>query len=101
MFSLSRQLSTHHPDIALAVVSIAGWISKENYGESNLFFKYDISLGHTDASVKHVMESCIAENDAEKHVSNLKVNYSSINDIRTIRIIYTLSSGHTGWLHQF
>lgn len=74
MFPFSRQLSTHHPDIALAVISIAGWPSKESYGEENAFFKHDISVSHADASVKYVMESCIIENDSEKHVSNLKVN---------------------------
>ena len=76
-----RELSVHHPDIALAVLSIAGWISKETYGTANTFFKHDISLSYTDASVKHVMESCITENDAEKHVSNLKVNYSSVRPL--------------------
>lgn len=70
---LLRQLSTHHPDIALAVISIAGWIKKEDYGDSNMFFKHDISVSHTDPSTKHVMEACISENDADKHVSNLKV----------------------------
>ena len=28
-----RQLSTHNPDITLAVVSAAGWIKKEDYGD--------------------------------------------------------------------
>lgn len=78
-FSRFRQLSMHHPDIALAVVSIAGWICKENYGDSNTFFKYDISLSYVDASVKHVMESCVIENDAEKHMSNLKVTHFKLS----------------------
>jgi len=33
-------LATHYPDMALAVVSLAGWIRKEDYGDSNLFFRY-------------------------------------------------------------
>eukprot|EP00058_Branchiostoma_floridae_P028050 XP_002613541.1 hypothetical protein BRAFLDRAFT_119810 [Branchiostoma floridae] len=32
-------LATHHPDRALAVVSLAGWIKKEEYGDSNVFFR--------------------------------------------------------------
>ena len=32
-------LATHYPDMALAVVSLAGWIRKEDYGDSNLFFR--------------------------------------------------------------
>ena len=75
-YTFFRQLSTHRPDIALAVLSIAGWTSKESYGESNVFFRHDISISHTDPSVKHIMESCIAENDADKHSSNLKVKHS-------------------------
>ncbi|CAI9730593.1 secreted ARB_06907-like [Octopus vulgaris] len=65
-------LATHFPDRALAVVSLAGWIKKEEYGDSNLFFRHDISASHTDPSVKAIMEAAIAENDADRHVSNLK-----------------------------
>ena len=36
-------LATHFPDRALAVISLAGWIKKEDYGDSNLFFRYTIS----------------------------------------------------------
>lgn len=31
-------LATHYPDKALAIIALAGWISKESYGDSNLFF---------------------------------------------------------------
>ena len=70
-----RQLGTHYPDQALAVVSAAGWIKKEDYGESNLFFRHDISTSHTSPAVKGILEACTAENDADKHVSNLHVSY--------------------------
>lgn len=36
-------LATHFPDMALAVVSLAGWIKKEEYGDSNLFFRSALS----------------------------------------------------------
>lgn len=68
-----RQLGTHYPDSALALVSAAGWIKKEDYGDSNLFFRHDISTSHTPPEVKAILEACIAENDADKHVSNLHV----------------------------
>ena len=32
-------LATHYPDRALAIVSLAGWIKKEEYGDSNIFFR--------------------------------------------------------------
>ncbi|XP_022094674.1 uncharacterized secreted protein ARB_06907-like [Acanthaster planci] len=65
-------LATHYPDRALAVISLAGWIKKEEYGDSNVFFRHDLSTSYTDPSVKAIMEACIAENDADKHISNLK-----------------------------
>ena len=33
-------LATHYPDRALALISLAAWIKKEDYGDSNLFFRY-------------------------------------------------------------
>ena len=64
----------HFPDQALAVISMAGWNKKEDYGDSNLFFKHDISTSHTDPAVKAILEACVAENDADKHTSNLHVS---------------------------
>ena len=69
-----RQLGTHYPDHALALVSAAGWIKKEDYGDSNLFFRHDISTSHTSPAIKGILEACTAENDADKHVSNLHVS---------------------------
>ncbi|KAL8611053.1 hypothetical protein ACOMHN_042669 [Nucella lapillus] len=64
-------LATHFPDRAIGLAALAGWIKKEEYGDSNLFFKHDIATSHTDASVKAIMEACIGENDADRHISNL------------------------------
>lgn len=74
MCFLIRHLGTHYPDHALAVVSAAGWIKKEDYSDSNLFFRHDISTSHTSPAVKAILEACIAENDPDKHVSNLHVS---------------------------
>ncbi|XP_063418740.1 uncharacterized protein LOC134701521 [Mytilus trossulus] len=65
-------LATHYPDRALALISLAGWIKKEEYGDSNLFFRHDIAASHVDPGVKFIMESSITENDVDRHVSNLK-----------------------------
>lgn len=71
---ICRQLGTHYPDQTLALISAAGWIRKEDYGDSNLFFRHDVSTSHVDPIVKAIMEACVAENDADKHVSNLHVS---------------------------
>ena len=87
MCFLIRHLGTHYPDHALALVSAAGWIKKEDYGDSNLFFRHDISTSHTSPAVKAILEACIAENDPDKHVSNLHVS--------------TAACLCSGWLHFF
>ena len=73
LFAQYRQLSTHNPDKALAVISAAGWLSKEEYGDSNVFYRHDVSNSHVDPATKFIQESCIVENQADKHASNLKV----------------------------
>nr|XP_006825285.1 PREDICTED: uncharacterized protein LOC102809823 [Saccoglossus kowalevskii] len=65
-------LATHFPDRALAVMSLAGWIKKEEYSDSNEFFRHDTSTSHTDPAVKAIMEACIVENNADIHVSNIQ-----------------------------
>ena len=32
-------VATHYPDRCLGLVSLASWIKKEEYGDSNLFFR--------------------------------------------------------------
>ncbi|GFR83310.1 afadin-and alpha-actinin-binding protein [Elysia marginata] len=65
-------LATHFPDRAVGLVSLAGWIKKEEYGDSNLFYRHDISNSYVDPSLKSIMEACVAENDVDRHTSNLK-----------------------------
>ena len=64
----------------MAVIALSGWIKKEDYRADNHFFKHDISVSHTDPSTKHIMEACVSENDADKHVSNLKVRHIPLNE---------------------
>ena len=65
-------IATHVPDRALGVVSAAGWIRKEYYGDSNRFFVHDIGHSHIDASLKDILESCVIEHNSDLHVDNLK-----------------------------
>ena len=39
-----------------------------------LFCRHDIAVSSVDPATKAVMEACIAENEADKHASNLKVS---------------------------
>ena len=66
------QIATHVPDRGLGVMSAAGWIRKEYYGDSNRFFVHDIGRGHIDASLKGLLESTFQEYNADLHASNLK-----------------------------
>lgn len=65
-------LATHYPDRGLGLITLAGWIKKEEYGDSNLFFRHDISTSHVDPAIKFILEACIAENDADRHITNIK-----------------------------
>ncbi|XP_071963371.1 uncharacterized protein [Antedon mediterranea] len=65
-------LATHYPDRALAVVPLAAWNKKEEYGDSNVFFRHDISASDVDPATKSILEACIAENEVDRHVSNLQ-----------------------------
>ncbi|KAH9505352.1 hypothetical protein Btru_058446 [Bulinus truncatus] len=65
--------------------------SKRRIWDSNLFFRHDISTSNIDPAVKAIMEACIAENDADRFVANLKaLVFSRIgaND-RTVHPYYT------------
>ena len=43
-------LATLAPDRAIGVVSSAGWIKKEQYGDSNNFFLHDVAGATTEVS---------------------------------------------------
>jgi len=65
-------IATHVPDRALGVVSAAGWIRKEYYGDSNRFFIHDIGHSFIDSSLKGILENTFVEYNADVHGSNLK-----------------------------
>lgn len=39
------------------------------------FYRHDISASHVDPAIKFILEACIAENDADRHITNIKVSY--------------------------
>ncbi|ELU12464.1 hypothetical protein CAPTEDRAFT_191936 [Capitella teleta] len=65
-------LATHYPDRVIALIPLAGWNKKEEYGDSNAFFRHDISSSEVDPRLKAILESCVSENEVDRHVSNLK-----------------------------
>ncbi|XP_014674933.1 PREDICTED: uncharacterized protein LOC106815023 [Priapulus caudatus] len=66
------QVATHYTDRALAVVSLAGWIRKEDYGDSNLFMRHDVAAADVDPFLKAILESCVTTCDAERHAGNIR-----------------------------
>ena len=49
-----------------------------------LFSRHDIAVSSVDPATKAVMEACIAENEADKHASNLKVGLHKYSPHRMI-----------------
>ena len=37
------------------------------------FYRHDVSASHVDPALKFILEACIAENDADRHITNIKV----------------------------
>ena len=63
----------------------------------SIFFRHDVSTSHVDAVTKFIMESCIAENDADQHASNIQVSASHVkvtklNHFREVAVVEWLSS---------
>ena len=44
-------LASHFPDRAIGLISLAGWIKKEDYGDSNLFFRWKFYFFYRDGKV--------------------------------------------------
>ena len=43
--------------------------------KKSIYFSYrhDVSASHVDPALKFILEACIAENDADRHITNIKV----------------------------
>ena len=60
---------------ALGVAAVAGWTTKEGYGESNFLWRQsssDVGASHVEPALKGLLEAAIAENDVELHAPNLE-----------------------------
>ena len=55
-----------------ALLPAAGWLSKEDYGDSNILFRHDVGVAYSDPAVRAVIESSFYEHDADKHAQNLR-----------------------------
>ena len=61
----------HNPDRAIGAVSIAGWIRKEAYGDSNRFLLHDIGHSYIDPAMKSIIETTFSEFSVDLHSSSL------------------------------
>ena len=61
----------HNPDRAIGAVSIAGWIRKEAYGDSNRFLLHDIGHSYIDPALKSIIETTFSEFTVDLHSSSL------------------------------
>lgn len=68
----AAHLASHAPDKGLGLAAGSAWLNKESYGDSNSFFKLDLSIAHTSPRLKMILESTIAENNLETHAANIK-----------------------------
>lgn len=55
------------------------------------YLRHDVSNSHVGPAVKVIMKSCVAVNDADKHLSNLKV-------IKYIYVHFFFFKGVSRWL---
>ena len=58
---------------ALGVAAVAGWTTKEGYGDSNFLWRQsssDVGASHVEPALKGLLEAAIAENDVELHALN-------------------------------
>eukprot|EP00051_Salpingoeca_urceolata_P014544 m.185404 g.185404 ORF g.185404 m.185404 type:complete len:998 (+) comp18116_c0_seq7:2010-5003(+) len=60
------------PDAVMALIPAAGWISKEDYGDTNLFMRHDVAASFISPALKAILEACVAENAPDRLASHFK-----------------------------
>lgn len=86
-------LGTLKPDRCIALVPLSGWIRKEEYGDSNTFFKYDTMSSFTEPYLKYILESSVSEYNTDMFISNLRgiqVHTRTGSNDRTVPPFYTI-----------
>lgn len=63
--------ATLQPDLARGVASIAGWLTKEHYGDSNMIFTLDHAIPYIDPKIKAISEAATAEYSSDLYAGNL------------------------------
>lgn len=60
------------PFRALGLAALAGWLSKEQYGDSNAFMKLDVSVSYTDPFAAAVLAATVASDSVDLVADNLR-----------------------------
>jgi hypothetical protein len=63
-------LLTQDTDRAIGAVSVAGWVRKEAYGDSNRFLLHDIGHAYVDPAMKNIIEATFSEYSVDLFSSN-------------------------------
>ena len=64
--------AVHDPDRALGLAPVAGWMKRQYYGDTNVFFTHDVSTNHLDPVAAGVYEAAVAENNVDLLLPNLR-----------------------------
>jgi hypothetical protein len=62
------------PTAFQCILPTSGWIKKEEYGNSNLFFHLDVSNSFVDPALKTILERSLSEYHVDHFVSNLQTS---------------------------
>lgn len=56
---------------ALALAPLAGWLSKEQYGDANALLRMDVAVSQIDPGMASVLAATVRENDVDAAASNV------------------------------
>ena len=77
-------LATMAPERAIGVVSSAGWIKKEQYGDSNNFFLHDVAGATTEPALRQVSRHAEASTRGLKSSTKIEPDYKYGNGLSWI-----------------
>ena len=55
----------------MGLAPVAGWVKRQYYGDTNVFFIHDLSTNHLDPMAMGLFEAAIAENNLDLYIPNL------------------------------
>jgi hypothetical protein len=68
----------NQPSLYQCLLPTSGWIKKEEYGNSNLFFQLDVSSSFIPTGLKSLMERALSEYHVDHLVSNVETSHVHI-----------------------